>query len=123
MYPEINSTIIYDFILESIDEIKKFYKLQDRPFKKYTSFLYNYYQIKDKDVPNIKHFKKEKDLYLEEKLIKKIHKIHKKYSDNIDDNIETVIKQLVIDDQPSSKYYYFNKSKNKYLKKNKILSI
>ena len=86
-------------------------------------FFFIKYQIKNKDVPNIKHFKKEKDLYLEEKLIKKIHKIHKKYSDNIDDDIETVIKQLVIDDQPSSKYYYFNKSKNKCLKKNKILSI
>ena len=116
IHPQIKLQIIYDFIMESIDEIKKFYNLTERPFNTYVPYLYNYYQMKN--IPNIEEFKKEKDLYLEKELINIIENIHKKYSDNIE-NIETKIKELVIDDQPSNKYYYFNKTKNKYLKKHK----
>ena len=116
MYPQIKSTVIYDFIMESIDEIKNFYNLKERPFKTYVPYLYNYYQMKNKNTPIINSFKKEKDLFLEEKLLKKINEIHNKYSDSVDDKIETNIKELVIDDQSKNKYYYFNKSKNKYLK-------
>ena len=113
MYPQIKLTVIYDFIMESIDEIKNFYNLKERPFKTYVPYLYNYYQMKNKNTPIINSFKKE--LYLEEELINKIKEIHKKYSDS-DDNENSNIKELVIDDQPKNKYYYFNKSKNKYLK-------
>ena len=104
--------------MESIDTIKNYCNLKERPFKKYTPYLYNYYQMKNKNIPIINSFKKEKDLFLEEELLNKINEIHNKYSDTVDDNeIETNIKKLVIDDQPTNKYYYFNKSKNKYLKK------
>ena len=119
MYPQIKSTVIYDFIMESIDEIKKFYNMKERPFKTYIPYLYNYYQMKNKNTPIINSFKKEKDLFLEEKLLKKINEIHNKYSDSITEDIDNEnsnIKELVIDDQPKNKYYYFNKSKNKYLK-------
>ena len=114
--------MVYDFIMESIDEIKKFYHLKDRPFKKYVPYLYNYYQMKNKNIPIIDDFKKEKDLFLEKELLKKINKIHNKYSDSVDE-IETIIKELVIDDQPSNKYYYFNKTKNKYIKKIDIVNL
>ena len=117
-YPQIKSTVVYDFIMESIDEIKNFYNLKERPFKTYVPYLYNYYQMKNKNIPIINSFKKEKDLFLEKELLKKINEIHNKYSDSVDE-IETIIKELVIDDQPSNKYYYFNKTKNKYIKKNR----
>ena len=61
IYPEIKLTIIYDFIMESIDEIKKFYNMKERSFKKYVPYLYNYYQMKNKNIPIIDSFKKEKD--------------------------------------------------------------
>ena len=118
-YPQIKKSVIYDFIMESIDEIKKFYNLKERPFKKYVGYLYNYYQMKNKNIPNIPEFKKEKDLFIEEELLNKINEIHNKYSDNFDEEIETLIQELVIDNQPSNIYYYFNKSKNKYIKRNK----
>ena len=116
-YPEIKLIKIYDYILESIDEIKKFYKHKDRHFKKYVPYLYNYYKMKNNNIKNIEKFKKEKNLYIEEELFKKINEIHNKYSDNIDEDIETIIKKLVIDDKQSSKYYHFNKTKNRYFKK------
>ena len=75
--------------------------------------------MKNENIPIIDDFKKGKDLFLEEKLLKKINEILNKYSDSVDNEIETLIKELVIDDKPSNKYYYFNKSKNKYLKKHK----
>ena len=49
----------------------KLKNLKDRPFKKYVPYLYNYYQMKNKNIPIIDSFKKEKDLFLEEKLLKK----------------------------------------------------
>ena len=118
IYPQIKSSVIYNFIMESIDEIKKFYNLKERAFKTYVPYLYNYYQMKNKNIPIIDDFKKEKDLFLEE-LLKKINEIHSKYFDSVDNEIETTIKELVIDDKPSNKYYCFNKTKNKYLKKYK----
>ena len=39
IYPQIKSFVIYDFIIESIDEIKKFYNLKERPFKKICSLF------------------------------------------------------------------------------------
>ena len=117
IHPEIKLIVIYDFIMELIDEIKKFYNLKERPFKTYVPYLYNYYQIKNKNIPIIDSFKKEKNLFLEEELFKKINQIHNKYSDSVDNNEIVIIKELVINDQPSNKYYYFNKSKNKYIKK------
>ena len=69
-YPQIKKSVIYDFIMESIDEIKKFYNLKERPFKKYVGYLNNYYQMKNKNIPNIPEFKKEKDLFIEEEIIK-----------------------------------------------------
>ena len=121
IYPQIKSTVIYDFIMESIDTIKIFYNLKERPFKTYVPYLYNYYQMKNKNIPIINSFKKEKDLFLEEELLKKINEIHNKYSDSITEDIDNEnsnIKELVKkDDQLSNKYYYFNKSKSKYFKK------
>ena len=119
IYPQIKLTIIYDFIMESIDEIKKFYNLKERPFKTYVPYLYNYYQMKNKDIPIIESFKKEKYLFLEKELIDKINDIHNKYSDSNNENNENInIKELVKkDDKLNNKYYYFNKSKNKYFKK------
>ena len=76
IYPQIKSSVIYGFIMESIDEIKKFYNLKERPFKTYVPYLYNYYQIKNKNIPIIDDFKKEKDLFLEEELLNKINEIH-----------------------------------------------
>ena len=74
--------------------------------------------MKNKNIPIINSFKKEKDLFLEKELLKKINEIHNKYSDSVDE-IETIIKELVIDDQPPNKYYFFSKSNNKYLKRYK----
>ena len=105
--------------MESIDEIKKFHNLRDRPFKRYVPYLYNYYQIKNKNIPSIPEFKKEKFLILEKDLLNKINEIYIKYSKSVDDNDvnETLIKELVIDDEKANnKYHYFNKSKNEYIK-------
>ena len=60
MYPQIKLTKIYDFIMESIDIIKNFYNMKERPFKTYDPYLYNYYQMKNKNIPIINSFKKEK---------------------------------------------------------------
>ena len=42
--------------MDSIDEIKKIYNLQERPFKKYVPYLYNYFQMKNKNIPIIDDF-------------------------------------------------------------------
>ena len=69
IYPEIKSSVIYDFIMESIDEIKNFYNLKERRFKTYVPYLYNYYQMKNENIPIINSFKKEKRFIFRRRII------------------------------------------------------
>ena len=118
----------YDFILESIQFIQDFYKLKRKPFEKYVPYLYNFYQEKDPNIPLIKIFDKNKTLILDKKIIDKLNELYIKYfdsnklinksknikSDNI--NIKPIDNKEIL-----NKYYYFNKSKNQYLKKQDIV--
>ena len=130
IFPEIRFGKIYDFILESIQYIQDFYKLKRKPYTKYVPYLYNFYQEKDSNIPIIQNFNENKDLILDQKIIDKLNELYIKYSDNKkiinksknikSDNINI---KPVDDEEILNKYYYFNKSKNQYFKKNTILSI
>ena len=123
-FPEIKFEKIYDFILESIQYIQDFYKLKRKPYAKYVPYLYNFYQEKDSNIPIIQNFNENKDLILDQKIIDKLNELYIKYSDskkiiNKSKNIKSDnIKIKPIDDEEIlNKHYYFNKSKNQYLKK------
>ena len=119
IYPKIKYTKIYDFILESIQFIQDSYKFKNKPFFKYTPYLYNYYQERNHEIPFIPNFIKNKDLILDEEVINKINEIYFKYSDtegNIKE-LSKVKKSNINDKSVNDKYYYFNKSKNQYFKK------
>ena len=128
-YPEIKVEKIYDFILESVQYIQDFYKLKRKPYTKYVPYLYNLYQEKDSNIRIIKNSNENKESILDQKIIDKLNELYIKYSGNKIKNLSKNIKSDNINNKPVddeeilNKYYYFNKSKNHYLKKNKILSI
>ena len=123
-FPEIKYEKIYDFILESIQFIQHFYKLKRKSYTKYVPYLNNFYQEKDSNIPIIKNFNENKDLILDQKIIDKLNELYIKYSDskkviNKSKNIQSdnINIKPVDDEEILNKYYYFNKSKNQYLKK------
>ena len=129
-YPEIKYEKIYDFILKSIQYIQDFYKLKRKPFSKYVSYLYNFYQERDSNIPIIKNFNEHKDLMLDQKIIDKLNKLYIKYSDskkiiNKSKNIKSNnINNIPVEDKEILNiYYYFNKSKNQYFKKQDTVNL
>ena len=118
-YPEIEYERVYDFILNSIQIIQDHYKLKRKPFGKYVPILYNFYKQFDQSIPIINKFKNN-DIILEKEITDKIYKLL--YLDpNTDTNyIKTNQKdnKPVDDEDILKKYYYFNKTKNKYFKRN-----
>ena len=128
-YPLIEFEKLYDFILESIQYIQDFYKFKRKPYTKYVPYLYNFYPERDMSIPIIQNFIKNKDLIIDQKVIDKLNELYIKYSDNkiIDkskniksDNINI---KPVDDEKILNKYYYFNKTKNKYFKKQDIVNL
>ena len=120
LYPEIKYERVYDFILNSIQIIQDHYKLKRKPFNKYTPILYNFYREFDPTIPIIEKFKNN-DIILEKKVTDQLYKLL-----NIETNINSnYIKTNEKDNKPDDdetilkKYYYFNKTKNKYFKRNK----
>ena len=119
-YPEIKYTEIYDFIQTAINFIKEYYNLKRRPYSKYVSFLYNFYRINKPNIPEIKNFVNNKDLIIEQDVIDHLYQL---LNINPNDKQITNIKANAINNKPTTnkedfkKYYYFNKSKNKYFKK------
>ena len=114
--------------MESIQFIQDFYKLKRKPFEKYVPYLYNFYQEKDLNIPIIKNFDKNKTLILDQKIIGKLNELYIKYSDskkifNKSKNIKSDnINIKPIDNKEIlNNYYYFNKSKNQYFKKQDII--
>ena len=119
-FPEIKYERVYDFILNAIQIIQDHYKLKRKPYNKYTPNLYNFYREFDPEIPVIEKFKNN-DIILEKEITDKLYKLlyiepnadnnyiktNKKYDKPVDD--ETILK----------KYYYFNKTKNQYFKRNK----
>ena len=107
-YPKINNIMIFEFILESIQFIQDFYKLKRKPLRKYVPYLYNYYRENDESLPDI--FKTDKALILDKEIIDKLEELtnNKNKSKFIKEK-----KNKIID----NKYYYFNKSKNEYIKR------
>ena len=119
-FPSIKYTEIYDFIQNSIDFIKTHYNLSRRPYTKYIPFLYNFYRLNKKNIPEIKHFNIEKDLIVDQNIIDRLYEL---LDAKPNKNKILNIKSNNIDKKPTSnqedlkKYYYFNKSKNQYFKK------
>ena len=118
LFPEIKYEKIYDFILNSIQFIQDYYKLKRKPYTKYVPYLYNFYRENIPDIPIINHFENN-NLILEKEIIDELYKLL-----NIKTNIiSNYIKSNNINNKPINnedilkKFYYFNKSKNKYLKK------
>ena len=118
-YPEIKYERVYDFILNSIQIIQDHYKLKRKPFSKYVPVLYNFYKEFDKSIPIINKFKNN-DIILDNEITKQIYKLL-----YIEPNTDTnYIKTNQKDNKPVDdkdilkKYYYFNKTKNKYFKRN-----
>ena len=107
-YPEINNIKIYDFILESIQFIQDFYKLERKPFTKYVPYLYNFYRENNESIPNL--FKTDKNLILEKDIIDKLNELTN------NKNKSKIIKQKN-NITFVEKYHYFNKSKNDYFKR------
>ena len=93
--------------------------------------MYNSYQEKDTKIPIIKKFNENKNLILDQKIIDKLNELYIKHSNSkkIVVNKSKNIKSYNINIKPVdneeilNKYYYFNKSKNQYFKKNTILFI
>ena len=120
LYPEIKYERVYDFILNAIQIIQNHYKLQRKPYSKYVPILYNFYREYDKIIPIIEKFKNN-DIILEKEITDQLYKLL-----NIETNINSnYIKTNEKDNKPDDdedilkKYYYFNKTKNKYFKRNK----
>ena len=129
-FPEIRFEKIYDFILESIEYIQDFHKIKRKPFTKYVPHLYNFYQEKDTNIPVIKNFNENKNLILDQKIIDKLNELYIKHSNskktivNKSKNIKSYNINIkpVDNEEILNKYYYFNKSKNQYLKKTRYCS-
>ena len=117
-FPEIKYEKIYDFILNSIQYIQDYYKLKRKPYTKYTPSLYNFYRENIPNTPIIENFQNN-NLILEKEIIDELYKLL-----NLKTNIiSNYIKSINIDNKPIDdedilkKFYYFNKTKNKYFKK------
>ena len=119
-YPEIKYTEIFDFIQNAIDFIKNHYNLSRRPYSKYTPFLYNFYRLNKKNIPEIKHFNKNKDLIVDKNILDRLYELlDAKPNKNQILNIKSsnISKKPTTNEEDLAKYYYFNKSKNQYFKK------
>ena len=119
-FPEIKYTQIFDFIQNAIDFIKNHYNLSRRPYSKYTPFLYNFYRLNKKNIPNITHFNSNKDLIVDKNILDKLYELldakpNKNQILNIKPNNFT--KKPTTNEADLKRYYYFNKSKNQYFKK------
>ena len=92
--------------------------------------MYNFYQEKDTNIPIIKNFNENKNLFLDQKIIDKLNELYIKHSHNkkiivnksknitsYNINITPVDNEEIL-----NKYYYFNKSKNQYFKKTRYYS-
>ena len=119
-YPEIKYTEIFDFIQNAIDFIKNHYNLSRRPYSKYTPFLYNFYRLNKLNIPEIKHFNKNKDLIVDKNILDRLYELlDAKPNKNQILNIKSsnISKKPTTNEEDLIKYYYFNKSKNQYFKK------
>ena len=119
-FPEIKNVKIYDFILKSIQIIQDYYKLKRKPYNKYVPILYNFYKENIADTPIIKNFEN-KNLILEKEIIDELYKLLN-LNTNIDSNYilsNNKYNKPVDDENILRKFYYFDKTKNKYFKKNK----
>ena len=119
-FPEIKYTEIYDFIQNAIDFLKNHYNLMRRPYSKYTKFLYNFYRVNKKNIPELKHFNTKKDLILDKEVLDRLYELlDSKPNKNKISNIKSnnIIKKPTTNKEDLIKYYYFNKSKNQYFKK------
>ena len=119
-FQEIKYERVYDFILNSLQIIQDHYKLKRKPFNKYVHILYNFYREYDKTIPIIEKFKNN-DIILEKEITDQLYQLL-----NIEPNVDSnYIKTNEKDNKPVNnetilkKYYYFNKTKNKYFKRNK----
>ena len=122
-FPEIVYTEIFDFIQNSIEFIKNHYNLSRRPYTKYVPFLYNFYRLNKKNIPEIKHFNSNKDLILDKNIIDRLYELldakpNKNKISNIKPNNFT--KKPTTNEEDLKRYYYFNKSKNQYFKKKRF---
>ena len=120
LYPEIKYEKIYDFILNSIQIIQDYYKLKRKPYSKYIPSLYNFYKEIFPDTQIIENFE-DKNLILEKEIIDELYKLLN-LKTNIDSNYiksNNKSNKPVNDEAILKKFYYFNKTKNKYFKKNK----
>ena len=110
-YPEIKYQVIYDFIINAINYIQETYKFTKKPFTKYVPYLYNFYRNNVEGIPDMPHF--------ENKKIKSTQDIINYLYELL--NIETDNNYQIPDNQELlNKYYYFNKSKNRYFKKKRF---
>ena len=119
-FPEIVYTEIYDFIQNAIEFIKTHYNLSRRPYAKYVPFLYNFYRLNKKNIPEIKHFDSNKDLIVDQNVLDRLYELldtkpNKNKISNIKPN--NITKKPTTDEEDLIKYYYFNESKNQYFKK------
>ena len=119
-YPEIKYTEIFDFIQNGIDFIKNHYNLSRRPYSKYVPFLYNFFRLNKKNIPNIPQFNTNKDLIVDKNILDRLYELlDAKPSKNQISNIKpnNVTKKPTTNEEDLKRYYYFNKSKNQYFKK------
>ena len=119
-YPEIKYTEIFDFIQNAIEFIKQHYNLSRRPYSKYVPFLYNFYRLNKKNIPEIKHFNKNKDLIVDKNILDRLYELlDAKPNKNQILNIKSsnISKKPTTNEEDLKRYYYFNKSKNQYFKK------
>ena len=119
-YPEIKYTEIYDFIQNAIDFIKSHYNLSRRPYSKYVPFLYNFFRLNKKNIPNIPQFNTNKDLIVDKNILDRLYELlDAKPNKNQILNIKSsnISKKPTVNEEDLAKYYYFNKSKNQYFKK------
>ena len=120
LYPEIKYEKIYDFILNSIQIIQDYYKLKRKLYSKYIPSLYNFYKEIFPDTQIIENFE-DKNLILEKEIIDELYKLLN-LKTNIDSNYiksNNKSNKPVNDEAILKKFYYFNKTKNKYFKKTK----
>ena len=119
-YPQIKYEKIYDFILNSIQIIQDHYKLKRKPYTKYVPSLYNFYRENIPDTPLIENFKNN-DLILEKEIIHQLYKLLNIKTNITSNYIKTnnISIKPVDDEDILKKFYYFNKTKNKYFKKTK----
>ena len=113
-------TEIYDFIQNAIEFHKTPMKTyRRRPYAKYVPFLYNFYRLNKNNIPEIKHFNTNKDLILDQNIINKLYELlNIKPKNNQISNIKpsNITKKPTTNKEDLAKYYYFNKSKNQYIK-------